>query len=260
MSIKTAFKAAKTAVSSKGGIILSGVAVAGVGTVAILGVKAGMKIQDTKIRNDYDNLEKEDKREVLIHEIIPDLVPTAVTALVTIGCIAGAQAKDAATIATLAGMYSMKEKEYNEITQKTQEFLGEKKTQALYDKIAEDAVMDDAESFTEELVENSGHGDTIVLDLATGKYFKSDIEYIRQTVNDLNESLIHGDPVRLNDFYYALGLKGNKLGENIGWDCSLGTEKMNVRYSSALLNGNTPIMTIDYDWYGIDSGIFGAYN
>ena len=59
-------------------------------------------------------------------------------------------------------------------------------------------------------------GNTICYDAISGRYFKSDRDTINRAVNELNRQMRDDMYVTLNEFYYALGLDGTKLGRRSG--------------------------------------------
>jgi hypothetical protein len=53
----------------------------------------------------------------------------------------------------------------------------------------------------------------------TGRYFRSDIETIRQAVNLVNAAIINGNMYAcLNEFYGFLGMDSVAVGEVVGWN------------------------------------------
>jgi hypothetical protein len=47
----------------------------------------------------------------------------------------------------------------------------------------------------------------------------------------------------LNDFYNLLGVKGSKLGDDLGWTQ---VNKLDVRYSTTLTDDGRPCVVIDF--------------
>jgi len=63
----------------------------------------------------------------------------------------------------------------------------------------------------------TSRGDTLCYDALGGRYFKSDIEHIRQVLNKLSRDLMSEQFITLNQVYSELGLKGTKVGDVAGW-------------------------------------------
>lgn len=87
-------------------------------------------------------------------------------------------------------------------------------------------------------------GNTICYDAISGRYFKSDRDTINRAVNELNRQMRDGMYVTLNEFYYALGLDGTKLGDDLGWNIEKGYIELD--FSSHLDANGTPCLVIDY--------------
>lgn len=89
-------------------------------------------------------------------------------------------------------------------------------------------------------------GDTLCFDCYSGRYFKSGLESIRRSVNDLNERMLAGDFVSLNDFYYAVGLPEVKMGDELGWHAFDGGDMIDISYSARIAENGEPCIVIDY--------------
>jgi hypothetical protein len=87
-------------------------------------------------------------------------------------------------------------------------------------------------------------GNTLCYEVISGRYFRSDIEKLRKEVNDLNKTILHEDYISLNDFYYGIGLKGTKQGEELGWSVNDGL--IDLQFSSTLAEDGTPCLVLDY--------------
>ena len=251
MKASSVLKIVKDVWDSKGPLILSVMAGVGVATTGVLAYRAGREIQDTMRREEWGTLDKEDRRDVFLGEILPEVAKPVAAGAATVGCIIGAQAKSAATIATMAGLYSMKDKEFKDLKEKAKEFLGDKDYQKLQDKMAEDKLIDTVEEaggFKGLNVYNTNHGNTLIVDNVTGVPFRGSIEFVRQCVNDVNYDYNRGDMNTVLDFYYRLGIdaKGD-LWDYIGWDPSQPTGMMELHTGSTIIN-DEPALSIEYNW------------
>lgn len=239
-------------------VILTGLGVAGLVATAVLSAKAGADVKGIVEETDFHNLEKESKREVIFKEVAPAIAPAAVTGLLSAGCIIGAHMKSAAQIATITGLYAMKNNELKEWKDGAQRFLGDKKVEELQANVAENRVENelDAGDTLPTPVEETGYGTTEVLDLTTGRRFHCDIEKIRQVVNNINNQLNLGERQTISDFYYELNLQPGRLDDVCGWDLTMCHKLMDVKYASILKDGRKPILTIFYDWDVVDGKYF----
>ena len=90
-----------------------------------------------------------------------------------------------------------------------------------------------------------GDGDTLCYDKVTGRYFTSSPDKIRQAENTVMKRCVDDFTVKLNDFYYELGLDDVSLiGEAVGWDIS--KVKPDIRFSAMLENNKTPCLVLNY--------------
>lgn len=89
-------------------------------------------------------------------------------------------------------------------------------------------------------------GETLCFDGYSGRYFKSDLETIRRIVNDMNEQMLSGEFISLNDLYFNLGLPEVKLGDDLGWHTFTGGEQIDVKYSARIAENGEPCIVLDY--------------
>lgn len=151
--------------------------------------------------------------------------------------------------ATALGLaYSMTDTAFKEYADKVTEMVGEKKAKEVTNAIAKDAV--DAKPYSEDKI-TAGNGPTIVLDLPSGRYFKSDMQTIRAAENDMNSDMINGKMNRSgdgrtvwNDFYDKMGWPEISVGDILGWHVAF--EGFKIDYESVLTDDGTPILVIDY--------------
>ena len=87
-------------------------------------------------------------------------------------------------------------------------------------------------------------GNTLCYDVLSGRYFKTDIDKIRKAANELNRQMRDEMYISLNEFYYAIGLDGIKVGEDLGWNIDTGYIELD--FSSQLAKDDTPCLVIDY--------------
>lgn len=169
-------------------------------------------------------------------------IPTATAAVLTISCILGANSIHAKRTATLASLYSLSEKALREYRANVIKVVGEKKEQKIRDELAQYRLTNNP--VKEEDIYVTGHGGHLIYDPLTSRYFRSDIEHIRQKINDFNEEMFSDTYQTLNDFYYLLGLEPAGLGSDSGWDVNDG--KLVIRFSSKIAENGEPCIVLDY--------------
>lgn len=224
--------------------ILTGIGIAGMITTTILAVQATPKAL---------RLLEEKKADISESEKLPSIevvktawkvyVPAVLTGILSTVCLIEANSVNQRRGAALAAAYSLSESALKEYREKVVETIGKKKEQAIRDDIAKDRVT--ANPVREVVV--TDRGSTLCYDSLSGRYFKSDIETLRRTVNDLNRRMRDEMFISLNDFYCAVDnpdLGPTKLGDRLGWTIDKGY--IDLGFSSQLTADGTPCLVLDY--------------
>jgi len=176
----------------------------------------------------------------------PLYVPSVLLALGSVGCFLGANHIHLKRQAVLLAAYELSEKAYQAWRDKTYETLGDNKTLALREGIAEDKYL----ASRSELATNppnliiTPYGDVKCFDPMSGRYFMSCADYIRQAQAKIIKRLPDDMYVSLNDFYDELGLPPTKMGNALGWD--LMDIHPDIILSSSLDEHDEPVLVIDY--------------
>ena len=235
-TIKHVFKSFGRVVDKNSTYILTGLAVAGTISAAVLAVEATPKamkiIEEAKCET---NLEK-------VKVAWKCYIPAGAVCLTTIGCIIGINTINNRRNAALAGLYSIAQSTLKEYQEKIIETIGENKERKIRDDIDKDKIIRNPPS--KEII-FSGSGDVLCYDSLTGRYFNTEIENIRKIVNELNRELMNEMFIPLNEFYYALGLESTKLGDDIGFNIDNGL--LEVKFSSQLTKDERPCLVLNYD-------------
>ncbi len=244
VSAKKAAKSFWLSVKKHSPTILTGVGIAGMITTTILAVQATPKAL---------RLLEEKKADISESEKLPPIeavkaawkvyVPAVLTGILSTVCLIGANSVNQRRGAALAAAYSLSESALKEYREKVVETIGKKKEQAIRDDIAKDRVA--ANPVREVVV--TDRGSTLCYDSLSGRYFKSDIETLRRTVNDLNRRMRDEMFISLNDFYCAVDnpdLSPTKLGDRLGWNIDKGY--IDLGFSSQLTADGTPCLVLDY--------------
>lgn len=240
------FKDVKMAASKHSPEILTGLGIAGMITTTILAVKATPKalelIEDKKEELDLyptDNLTPVET----VKATWKCYIPAAVTGVSSIACLIGASSVNAKRNAALMTAYNLSATALTEYKEKVLETVGEKKEQIIRNKVAEERI--NKEPVNQSAIIVSGNGNTRCFDTITKRRFTSDIETIKQIVNELNRRMINGeDYISLNEFYYELGLDGSSVGDELGWNVATGLIELD--FSAQLDTDGTPCIVIDY--------------
>lgn len=252
VKISKSFNNLSKVLSKNSPTIMTFLGVGGVVTTAIFTYKGTIKaleiIKEAEYEDGYydEHGNFEESRPLTNNEILRltwrCYVPAGTIGLLTVGCILGANHENLRRNAALASAYSLTEAAFKEYKTKVTETIGSAKEQKVCDDVAADRIKNNPASANEIIL--TSKGDSLCYDSLSGRYFKSDIEKIRKSVNNLNAELLHSNFVTLNEFYWAIGLNDIRLGENVGWDVSRGI--IELRYSSQLADDGTPCLVLDY--------------
>lgn len=223
--------------------VFTGLGIAGMLTAGIMAVRATPKALYLIDREEIQNnegyaLNKKQKFKTAWKCYIPSVAVAAVST----ACLITAQAQNLRRNAALATAYTLSETALKEYQAKVVETIGDKKEQRVRDEIAKDKV--EAANIVPTNVIITDKGNTLCYDVISGRTFKSDIDAIKKTVNELNRRLISDNYISLNDFYYDIGLDGIKIGEDLGWNVDDGL--IDLKFSSQLVGGETPCLVMDY--------------
>lgn len=241
-NLSTAIKGIQTEIAKRSPAILTGIGIAGMVTTTILAVKATPKaLKLIEIAEDEKGVSLTGVEK--IKTCWKCYIPTAITGVVSVGCLVGASSVSGRRNAALATAYKLSETALTEYREKVVETIGEKKEQLVREKVAEEQIKKNPVSKNEVFVTEKGN--TLCLDSLSGRYFKSDIDQIKKTVNELNRRMLSEDYISLNEFYYELGLNGIQLGDDLGWNISKGY--IDISFGSQIADDGTPCLVMNYD-------------
>jgi len=226
-------------------VILTGMAVAGTVSAAILAAKGGMQAQQ-----ELDALLEEVEEGRANEELLTFqgkvkttwkfYIPAGLMTGATVACVIGAHSVNTRRNAAIMSAYSLTDKAFQEYKEKVVEQLGEKKEQLVRDDIAKDHLESNPPSDTTVVIQGDK---TLCYDGVTGRYFESDMQTLRKAVNDINEKCINEVYASQNDFYRLIGLDPIAIGEEIGWRSD---HLLDISFSSHLTGDGVPCLSLDY--------------
>jgi len=229
--------------------ILTAMSVAGLVSTVFLAVRATPKalslLESERERLYYDEVDGQiDFTKMKTIKIAwTAYIPAVAVGAATVACIIGANHISLRRNAALASLYSLTEVAFKEYQTKVVDTIGRNKELKVRDEIAGDKLR--RHPFNEDDVILTSKGNVLCLDAMSGQTFRSDIEKIRQSVNYLNNELLHSDFVSLNDFYYELGIRNVKRGGDMGWDVN--QDMIELTFSSQLSENSEPCLVLDYE-------------
>lgn len=199
--------------------LLSAVAVVGVAATGYFTFKATW--QASKVLADKETMERvkgegqtrtPQEKALLVWKLY---IPAAGVAAATVGCIVASNRIQVRRLAAMAAAYGVLSGDFDEYRNKALEVLGDKKSKALDDKIAEEKMVASPPPQGIPLED----GQQWFCDLSTMRYFKSDRAKVDKARNDLNYHLMHGGDIcaDINTAYGFLGLDSTNVGGQLGW-------------------------------------------
>lgn len=223
--------------------ILTGLGISGMISTTILAVKATPKalglLEEKRLEN---NNEKLTKIETIKTAWRP-YIPAAVIGAASITCLIGASSVNHKRNAALTAAYAISENTLTRYRDKVIETLGEKKDKEIIDKVSQDKVNENPKVDSQIII--SSKGNTLFMDSISGRYFKSDLDYIKKAINKLNRDMTLDYYVSLEDFYNEIGLKPTKNSSSLGWNLNDGLIEINI--STCLTDDDQPCIVLDYN-------------
>lgn len=218
-------------------LVLSGIAVGGVVSTAVLAIKAG---EDTQIayQDDFQEIGPLSRTEA-IRKYWLLYIPPAVSAALTITAIVCAHNISVRKQAAVASALVISEKTLYDYREKVADLIGRRKAEQAHEEVIQDRI-DDRPPWDSEVVKTD-NGNTLCYDTYTGRYFQSTKQAIDNAVNMLNNQLNNHEYASLNDFYGFVGLGSTAAGDDLGWNCN---RLLEVSYSSHLAPESEPCLAL----------------
>lgn len=251
MNASKLVKNVQTSMKKNSPQILTGIGIAGMITTTVMAVKATPKaialIEAREADYALESIDRgSDFKELPKIEAVKACwtcyIPSMIVGGVSIACLIGASSVNLRRNAALATAYTLSESALKEYQEKVIEEIGEKKEEAVRDRIAKDHIEKNPVTKNEVILTEKG--ETLCYDMLSGRYFKTDIDKLRKAENDLNRQMRDDIYVSLNEFYYAIGLDPIKIGDKIGWNIDRGYIDLN--FSSQLTEDGRPCLVLDY--------------
>lgn len=236
--------------------ILTGVGIVGMVTTTVLAVratpKALMLIEDKKreikieaIGTDTQSIDL--SKPEIVKTTWKCYIPAVITGVCSIGCLVGASSVSARRNAALAAAYALSETALSDYKTGVVKALGEKKEREVRDAIAKEKIENDPVTTKEIVITNKG--ETLCYESLSGRYFMSDRDQIERAVNQLNHQLLLDTYISLNEFYEAIGLETNDMGDRLEWCVNPDTSDkglIELDFSSQLATDGTPCLVVGY--------------
>ena len=226
--------------------ILTAASIISGGASCILTVKATIKAHDIYIKmledSDYD--ERPTKKEVFA-EVYKFYIPPLTMFLSSSICSILSNAINIKRQAAITSAYTLAEMALRNKNEKLVELLTngkENKKTKMYDDISKKELIENP--VKDDSIISTGHGNTLCYDSWSGRYFRSNIEFIRKKANDINADLNNELSIGLNDFYFELGLPQIRGAEHVGWNVNC--NQVELVFSTHLADNGEPCLVLNY--------------
>jgi hypothetical protein len=205
-------------IRENGPSILTGLGVVGLVSTVGLAIKA---------THDFDKEENKTKEEKY-KAILKHYYPTFIFGVGSVACILWANKLNMKRNLALAGALKLSE---DKLTKYKNKLFGQTE-----EKNKEDVKQN---------VIIFGDGDIDCYDALSGRYFKSNLEEIREAIDNINRMIYGGDNAELGEFYEFLGLETTEICEDMKWFFEDGPIRLSL--SSKLTERSKPVLVIDFD-------------
>lgn len=198
--------------------IATGVGIGGIFATGALFYRAG-KMHDT-VHGQLDRIDELEGKERVIETVktvAPIFGPPVLLGVATGACFIFAQKLQWDKYNVLASAYAMTQTSFKEYQDKAIELLGKEKHEEIKESVLKDHAAETIPTPEKDYIIGTGYGDTLCMDDATGRWFRTSSGRIRKAEAEVVNRMNGGEAVSLNDFYEFLGLPPVKMGEQLGW-------------------------------------------
>lgn len=242
-NFKDALKAAEKVFNRNSPNILTGLGIAGFVTSILLSIKATpmAMLEYNELLQKYPDEEIPMKDK--IEKVLPVYIPTIGLATVSTTLIILANRIHTRRTAALASLYALAETGIREYQEQVLGSIGPRKEEGIRGKVAQKKLEDNPVNEREISIQKEG--EILCYDILSGRYFRSNIETLRQIQNTFNERMLNGnDTQTLNELYFDMGLEAIELGADCGWSVNKGL--LDFIFTAKIATNNQPCVVIDH--------------
>ena len=242
MGLKSLFKTASIFLKNNSSNILTAMSIFGVGSTIYTAHQDTLKAEAIL----YDLKPKTDREAFMA--TWKCYIPTAISATGTVSCILGSNYCSSKQMKALSSAYVLSQTTLQEYQRKVIEKIGVNKERDLHDEVIKEIASKqyDICPYTPQDAYETGHGNTLFYDevIPGGIYFKSDINYLKTVVNDLNREVMSEMEFDWNELMYRWSLPRMKYGSDrvITPDYPL-----DVRYVPEMMENGQVRIVVSYD-------------
>lgn len=217
-------KIAKKTYEKHDRLILTAITIGGTLYAVYRAAKDGPKYREILDQCDEEGVDTVEKVKRLAPAVAPVAVATGVSVIAAVANfkVAGDAIKG------LADAYTVAKTGKEVFEDCTEKIVGPEKTEEIRKEVAkvQTGVANSGGAFAKPIA--TGHGNDLMFDAWSGRYFYSDINYVKKCVNDLNAQMINDMYISLNEYYAYQDLPGIGAGRDLGWNIDYGTIEINI--------------------------------
>ncbi len=228
-----------SAIKANGPEILTGLAITGVGTTAVVAARGGFQAGQ-RLSYEKPNMTFKEKVKVTW----PFYMPALVSGAGTVTCIVLASKGNAKRTAAAVTAYSVTEKAFSDYRDKMVEQYSRAKDQKILDAAAHQQVLDKPPPPPSASLIVLGRDEVLCCELYTMRYFRSSMETLNRTVNEINRYINYNRKATLSDFYAELGLPETDASPYLGWTDA---QILELDFSHGLTEDGRPYLSFRYN-------------
>ncbi len=251
MNLKTFAKAARRSASKNASKILGGLAITGGITAVYFAVTATPKAMILLEEKKKDlGVEKLDAKTI-IKTAGPVYIPTALSMVLSAGCVIGAIHVDERRNAALAAACTLSESALKTYQDKVIETIGTEKETEIREAVALDKMTkhpepDDIPVAKGVKMDDISYDQRVKCwESLSGNYIWTTKAALDRAINGVNRQLLSDNTVTENDLFDYLGMEHNRNGDLLGWDTDA-TLSIETFYASRLDDDGMPCLVLDY--------------
>ena len=163
------------------------------------------------------------KWKKILKLIWKDYIFVALSVVIGITCLICSTREGLRRTAALATAYQLTDTAFTEYRNKVVDTIGEQKERDIHTELAKDKAEKAAEKYLDNPeygIIHTGDGETLIFDATCGRFFRSDIDFIKRQATRINHGMLKDGLdgfCSLNTFYEAINLPNANVGDKLGW-------------------------------------------
>lgn len=238
--------ATKTKVNAP--VIFAGAAIVGVGITIFETVKATqLAIEDLEQECIEIDMPKDSWKEWLslggkARLTWKRFIPVVLSGGLTIGCIFAGQYISIKRTATVAALYAAAEDKLKQYQEAATETVGEKKVNEIRTNMHQKQVNESWVEDDKDVVITEG-GHHLIMDAYSGRYFRGDMEHIRQAEAKFALEMTQSMFQSFEDWCYQIGVPTRRGDSQVGWNLD---KPMEITFDATVAGNGEPCIVMDY--------------